>query len=99
MGHFEELTPALITEGADRAIAEDAPARFQELDDWGGDFDRDENNAQDISQSPADVVARFQGGNNAGHTLVVDAGQTAAGRVSRFHRADPTVYGEAGSRG
>ncbi len=25
-----------------RAIAEDAPARFQELDDWGGNFDRDE---------------------------------------------------------
>jgi NAD(P)-dependent dehydrogenase (short-subunit alcohol dehydrogenase family) len=33
-----------------------------------------------------------------GHTLVVDAGQTTAGRVSRFHRAEPAVYGEAGSR-
>ncbi len=26
-----------------RAIAEDAPARFQELEDWGGDFDKTED--------------------------------------------------------
>jgi NAD(P)-dependent dehydrogenase (short-subunit alcohol dehydrogenase family) len=33
-----------------------------------------------------------------GHTLVVDAGQTTAGRVSRFHRAEPAEMGEAGAR-
>ena len=33
-----------------------------------------------------------------GHTLVVDSGQTTAGQSSRFHRAEPTVYGEAGTR-
>ncbi|MGD9497216.1 MAG: FAD-binding protein [Armatimonadota bacterium] len=32
----------LCTPELARAIAEDAPARFQELDDWGGNFDRDE---------------------------------------------------------
>jgi len=33
----------LCTPELARIIAYDAPQRFQELDDWGGDFDRDQN--------------------------------------------------------
>lgn len=33
----------LCTPDLARTIAEEAPARFQELDDWGGNFDRDDS--------------------------------------------------------
>ena len=40
---------------------------------WG---DEGKGKVVDWVASEADVVARFQGGNNAGHTLVVDGKQT-----------------------
>src|SRR4030043_2240837 len=40
---------------------------------WG---DEGKGRVVDILASRADLVVRFQGGNNAGHTLVVDGEQT-----------------------
>ncbi|NDG26920.1 MAG: adenylosuccinate synthase, partial [Proteobacteria bacterium] len=40
---------------------------------WG---DEGKGKIVDYYSSAADVVARFQGGNNAGHTLVVEGKQT-----------------------
>ena len=40
---------------------------------WG---DEGKGKIVDYYASSADIVARFQGGNNAGHTLVVDGKQT-----------------------
>src|SRR5262245_10705671 len=40
---------------------------------WG---DEGKGKIVDLLSAEADVVARFQGGNNAGHTLVVDGKET-----------------------
>ena len=41
---------------------------------WG---DEGKGKIVDWLSSGADVVVRFQGGHNAGHTLVIDGGSTA----------------------
>ena len=46
---------------------------------WG---DEGKGKIVDLLASKADVVARFQGGNNAGHTLVVDGNQLILGQVA-----------------
>ena len=40
---------------------------------WG---DEGKGKVVDLLASRADLIVRFQGGNNAGHTLVVDGEQT-----------------------
>ncbi len=46
----------------------------------------------------ADLVARFQGGNNAGHTLVVDAGITTGAGPSGLTATKAETLFEAGRR-
>ena len=43
---------------------------------WG---DEGKGKVVDLFTHQADIVVRFQGGNNAGHTLVVDGGYCISG--------------------
>ena len=47
---------------------------------WG-----DEGNGKivDWLSEEADVIIRFQGGNNAGHTLVIDGGDTVGPKITK----------------
>ena len=47
---------------------------------WG---DEGKGKIVDSLSDKADVIVRFQGGHNAGHTLVID-GQTITGGVNHF---------------
>ena len=51
---------------------------------WG---DEGKGKIVDWLSERADVIARFQGGHNAGHTLVVDAGGLQAVASSKRYRA------------
>ena len=62
---------------------------------WG---DEGKGKIVDWLSERADVIARFQGGHNAGHTLVIDGGQVNAGTVAKFHVTEPGLHSEAGNR-
>ncbi len=59
---------------------------------WG---DEGKGKIVDMLSAEADIVARFQGGNNAGHTLVVDGVQTVLHLVpsGALHRGTTCVIG------
>ena len=66
---------------------------------WG---DEGKGKITDRYSRDADVVVRYQGGNNAGHTLVVDGGATAGPKASapragqkRKHRFDGPSFEKA----
>ena len=63
---------------------------------WG---DEGKGKFTDLLSKEMSMVVRYQGGHNAGHTLVVDAGEPTAGLTpSPMNTARPRQFHEAGRR-
>ena len=55
---------------------------------WG---DEGKGRVIDLLAENADIVARYQGGNNAGHTVVTEKGKFILNPVSYTHLTLPTI--------
>ena len=58
---------------------------------WG---DEGKGKIVDLLTDQASLVARFQGGHNAGHTLVIDGKKTVLHLIMHVWLLQPDTYGE-----
>ena len=60
---------------------------------WG---DEGKGKIVDLLTAQAELVVRFQGGHNAGHTLVIDAGETTGAEPPPFFSQEADILLHAG---